>query len=68
MVRKKILNSKLAGIIRHYSRILKQSGIGFEEIILFGSQAKGTARKWSDIDLAIVSTDFGKDSHAELVK
>jgi predicted nucleotidyltransferase len=28
---------------------------------VFGSYAKGTATKWSDIDLAIVSEDFTED-------
>lgn len=34
--------------------------IPIEKIILFGSVAKGTATKDSDIDLAIISSRFGK--------
>lgn len=34
--------------------------ISFDVVILFGSQAEGRARPDSDIDLAIVSRDFGK--------
>ena len=34
--------------------------IPIEKIILFGSVAKGTATKDSDIDLAIISSEFGK--------
>ena len=68
MAGRKVLNSKLIKIINHYSKNLKKSGIKVEDIILFGSRAKGTAKKWSDIDLAIVSKDFGKDNHDELVR
>jgi predicted nucleotidyltransferase len=32
---------------------------------LFGSYAKGTSNKWSDIDLAIISPDFSDDLYDE---
>jgi predicted nucleotidyltransferase len=28
---------------------------------LYGSYAKGLASKWSDIDIAVISTDFSED-------
>ena len=34
---------------------------------LYGSQVKGTASEWSDIDLAIVSADFSTNTFAERV-
>lgn len=34
---------------------------------LFGSQATGTARPWSDIDVAVVSPDFSEDLFQERV-
>ncbi len=34
---------------------------------LYGSHAKGSAGKWSDIDLAIVSPDFSDDLFSERV-
>ncbi|GAB6057532.1 nucleotidyltransferase domain-containing protein [Desulfonatronum parangueonense] len=34
---------------------------------LFGSYAKGTAEKWSDIDLAIISPDFSNNLFEERV-
>ena len=33
-------------------------GVHFRKVILFGSYAKETPHKWSDIDLALVSDDF----------
>jgi predicted nucleotidyltransferase len=32
---------------------------------LYGSYAKGTSSKWSDIDIAIISPDFSDDIFAE---
>ncbi len=36
----------------------KKFNINISEVVLFGSQVKGTAHEWSDIDLAVVSQDF----------
>src|SRR3989344_7596902 len=68
MAGKKILNINIVSKINHYREILKKEGIRIEQIILFGSYAKGRAKKWSDIDLSILSREFGKNSHDELIK
>ncbi len=54
----KIFNrEELKNIIHDY--ISKLEGkIKLDKVILFGSYAKGTANKWSDIDLLIVSSDL----------
>ena len=39
--------------------------IDIEEVILFGSYAKGTPKNYSDIDLAIISDWFSGKSHIE---
>jgi uncharacterized protein len=44
---------------------MRQKGYVLDGAILFGSWAKGTAHKQSDIDLAILSRDFGKDRFEE---
>jgi predicted nucleotidyltransferase len=31
-----------------------------DQAILFGSHARGTADEWSDVDLAVISPDFGR--------
>jgi len=48
-------------IIRKYVRRLRQEGILVDRVILYGSFAAGRERRDSDIDVAIVSRDFGKD-------
>ena len=34
---------------------------------IFGSYSKGTAKPWSDIDLCVVSKQFGQNRHTERV-
>ena len=51
---------KIKRIINDYKLALKSLGITVQKTILFGSFARGNARKDSDIDLIIVSEDFKK--------
>ena len=53
-------NAKLNKIIDSF---LEEIGKRFriDDAYLYGSYAKGTAGKWSDIDIAIVSSDFSDD-------
>ena len=44
---------------------LKDHGVRADCIVLFGSHAKNLAGPQSDIDLAVVSRDFGKDRFRE---
>ena len=52
-----LTEEQLSNIINHYVSKLKQK-INIEQIILYGSYAKGNANEWSDIDLYIVSNDL----------
>src|SRR4030065_561538 len=47
--------------IKKLIRPLKHEGISVDRVILYGSYAKGKARTDSDIDIAVISKDFGKD-------
>lgn len=55
---------ELAFLVRHE---LLTRNIKVDCILLFGSQAKGTAHEDSDIDMAVISKDFGVDRHKEQV-
>jgi uncharacterized protein len=44
---------------------LKRDNINVAKVILYGSRASGKAHEYSDIDVAIVSPDFGKDRFGE---
>lgn len=68
MVKKKILNSKeLNQTIKDYKESLKKEKVKFKTIYLFGSYAKEKQHEWSDIDLAVVSDNFGNDYTKESV-
>jgi len=44
---------------------LKKQGIKVAKVILYGSRVSGNAHEYSDIDVAIVSPDFGKNRYEE---
>lgn len=52
--------------VREYCRVLINAKLSLDQVLVFGSQANGTARADSDIDIAVVSSNFGKDYHEEL--
>lgn len=47
-------------IVSHYVVELAKVGIHPEQVLLFGSYARGTAHEWSDIDIVVISKDFEK--------
>jgi predicted nucleotidyltransferase len=52
---------------RYYLRIVRENGIPVSFGVLFGSQARGTAKEDSDIDLLVVSPHFdGKKDFNEV--
>ncbi len=55
-------------IIRKFVKKLKKEGISVDRAILYGSYAIGKEQRDSDIDVAIVSKDFGKDRIEEGIK
>lgn len=48
----------IVGLVKKLIEEAKKFNINIREVVLFGSQARGTAHEWSDIDLAVVSKDF----------
>lgn len=54
--------------IKDYADLLKKKGIKVEKMILFGSYSKGKATSWSDIDLCVVSSEFGRKPWLEAKK
>ena len=54
-------------IVNKYVSAIMAKNIRIEKAILFGSYAKGNANKNSDIDIALISPDFGKDYFEEAV-
>jgi uncharacterized protein len=62
--------TQLTDVIHLYCQELQHMGIRCERVLLFGSQAKGTAHEGSDIDLIVISPDwdrYGKRERLELL-
>ncbi|AGB02610.1 nucleotidyltransferase domain-containing protein [Methanoregula formicica] len=57
-----MVDAKVLEAVNYFSKIIRESGIHIDSIILFGSSSTGLTRPGSDIDLAIISDDFaGRD-------
>ena len=52
-------------IIKEFAKRIRKNGIKVEKVILFGSYASGENKEWSDIDVAIISEEFGKNRFEE---
>lgn len=63
MVKKEIIEQ-----VKKFVKELKREKIKIAKVILYGSRVSGKAHKDSDIDVAIVSPDFGKDRFREGVR
>ena len=46
--------------------LLKQNNIKVSRAIVFGSHAKGKANEDSDLDVAVISSQFGRNSVKEM--
>jgi predicted nucleotidyltransferase len=55
-------------VVKDYLRTLRNNKIAVERAILYGSQAADAANQDSDIDIVIVSDDFGRDYLKEAVR
>jgi predicted nucleotidyltransferase len=52
-------------IVKRYRDQLEKMGIHPTRILVYGSQAAGTAREGSDIDLIVISSDWKKYNQRE---
>ena len=48
--------------VLQFGRLLQQEGISINKLVIFGSYAKNKPSRFSDIDVCVVSSMFGKDS------
>lgn len=52
------VSDEITEIAGRFLDMLSATGVHIKTAILFGSFATGSAGKWSDIDIALVSEDF----------
>lgn len=60
------INADVQEKVLQFGRSLKRSGIPINKLVIFGSYAKNKATKESDIDVCVVSPNFGKDQIDEM--
>lgn len=60
-------NKSIKDEINRFVNLLQKEQIKISKVILFGSFAKGKQKAYSDIDLAVVSSNFGKNTHREMM-
>ncbi|MBI5235367.1 MAG: nucleotidyltransferase domain-containing protein [Deltaproteobacteria bacterium] len=63
-----MVEKEIVEVVKGFAKKLRQRKIRISKIILYGSRLSGVARRYSDIDVAVVSPDFGKDGFREGVK
>lgn len=68
MAQATVLTDTPEKLIKKYRQVLKAEGIPVGKMILFGSYAKGEAKPWSDVDVCVVSSSFGRDPYQEMVR
>jgi predicted nucleotidyltransferase len=66
MVKKEVITPEIKNTSIKFARTIISQGIPIIKLIIFGSYAKGKANGYSDIDLCLVSPNFGKDPISEL--
>jgi len=67
MAKQTCLKKSEMGKIYKFVQLLKQQGVNVSKVILFGSYARGSMNPDSDIDIVIVSTQFGQDTAEEMM-
>jgi predicted nucleotidyltransferase len=58
----------VVAIVEHFVRELQARGVRPQLVILYGSQAAGTATEASDIDVVVVSESFSGKSYWERIE
>jgi predicted nucleotidyltransferase len=53
-----MVDRRVRRAIRKYLQAVRKSGIDVKKAVLFGSQARGTATEWSDIDLVVIAPEL----------
>ena len=56
---------ELKQVVKRYRSQLSKMGIRTTRVLLYGSQANGTAREGSDIDLIVISGDWKKYNYRQ---
>ena len=53
-------------IAQRFGDLVKKQGIPVQQLLLFGSRARGGWKPWSDVDICVISPQFGKNVSEEM--
>jgi uncharacterized protein len=62
------INASIIETIKAFLEKLKEIGVSVETAYLFGSYASGRETEWSDIDIAVISSDISEDRLEERIR
>lgn len=62
-----MVSQSIETAVRQYLQAVAKAGIHSRRAMLFGSQAKGIADEWSDIDLIVIAPEFEPPTNSRLV-
>lgn len=60
-----MVDHEIRNVIAKFVNQLAMKGIHVKKVMVYGSHASGRAHSDSDLDVAIISPDFGKDRYEE---
>lgn len=63
-----MVTKEIRKIVNRFARQLDENNIPYDSMFLFGSYAKGNFRHDSDMDVAVISSSFGKNRLQERIK
>ena len=66
MKNKKQPDKEALQITQRFAGLVKNQGVPIQKVLLFGSRAKGNWHPWSDVDICVVSPQFGKNTSEEM--
>ncbi|MBA4394405.1 MAG: nucleotidyltransferase domain-containing protein [Desulfobacca sp.] len=62
------IHASIIDTVNRFLDKLRENGIPIEAAYLFGSYAKGKGKEWSDIDVAVISSDISDDRLEERIR
>ena len=64
----KKINQEILQLVKSFKQDLQKHNLNINQILIFGSQVKGTTHPDSDIDIAIISPDLTEDYGDNYIK
>lgn len=63
-----MVTQEIRRVVDAFAQKLIENHIDYDSLVLFGSYAKGNFHKDSDVDIAVISSQFGKNRLLERIR